>query len=347
MRNETSYLAIGLFVIAGLALLAAGLVALGVGIGGREVILAESYFADSVSGLEPGAPVRFRGVTIGRVHDIAVAPALYEAEGEPYAVVRFTLWSEKPETYSVAELREALSKRIEEGLRVRLASSGLTGVAYLELDLLESPKPYPPKRATPIGEEPDVLYIPATASDLTRVVDSVEKVLSSLQKADVEALVGNASTAFAAAATALQGLDGKALQEELLTTLRTTRKAVEDADLPAVSRRARDVLDTTSDAAKRVAHAATSFDELVGKPQAVRMLENLEQASRALADTAEAARTALGDLRGLVAGRGQQVDEILADVRRIAADLRAILATARDYPSWVLFGEPPPRRSRH
>ena len=106
MRTQTSYLLIGIFVVSGIVLLTAAVVALSAGARNRDVIKAETLFEESVSGLEVGAPVRFRGVTVGRVTQITVAGALYQETQHTYVVVRFELWG--PDGFPIARLRETV-----------------------------------------------------------------------------------------------------------------------------------------------------------------------------------------------------------------------------------------------
>ncbi len=74
---------------------------------------------------------------------------------------------------------------IVSGLRVRLASQGLTGTAYLEVDYL-NPEKNPP---LVIGWEPKTLYIPSAPSTISRFTASVDKFFDKLEKADVERIL--------------------------------------------------------------------------------------------------------------------------------------------------------------
>ena len=72
MASRTQKTAVGAFVIGGLLLFAVGIVALG---GGRMLSSATEYvlyFDGSVSGLQIGSPVVFRGVPLGSVTRIAL-----------------------------------------------------------------------------------------------------------------------------------------------------------------------------------------------------------------------------------------------------------------------------------
>src|ERR1700688_1749187 len=93
MRGSAIYLRVGLLIVAGLVLLVALIWFLG---GGqiRHGTVFESYFSESVQGLEVGAAVKYRGVTIGRVTALGLVSAEYgedesmiDRERQPYRLV--------------------------------------------------------------------------------------------------------------------------------------------------------------------------------------------------------------------------------------------------------------------
>ena len=66
-ENKANFAKIGFFVLAG-----AALIVLAIGIAGartfnKKVVEAETYFAESVTGLDLGSPVKYRGVPVGEV----------------------------------------------------------------------------------------------------------------------------------------------------------------------------------------------------------------------------------------------------------------------------------------
>ena len=71
MSEKPGYFRIGLFILIALAILVAGLVALGAGAFLRQRIYIETYVNASVQGIDIGSPVKFRGVQIGRVSGIS------------------------------------------------------------------------------------------------------------------------------------------------------------------------------------------------------------------------------------------------------------------------------------
>src|SRR4029079_11810553 len=62
------------FVLLGFGLAIAAAVLLGVATTRKQTVKYHSYFNESVQGLDLGSPVKFRGVTIGHVSAIEIAP---------------------------------------------------------------------------------------------------------------------------------------------------------------------------------------------------------------------------------------------------------------------------------
>ena len=77
MSARANYFKLGLFVIAGLVVLIAGLLVLGAGDALKETITIETCIHETVQGLDVGAPVKLRGVKIGEVQSIHFSRDVY------------------------------------------------------------------------------------------------------------------------------------------------------------------------------------------------------------------------------------------------------------------------------
>jgi phospholipid/cholesterol/gamma-HCH transport system substrate-binding protein len=128
MAVGTNQWKLGLFVLVGLAIAVAVIVTLGAGQLTKETASYATYFDESVQGLDVGSPVKYRGVTIGRVGAIDIAP--------DHRHVRVTC------EIGVDELTEFELNKPEDRagmvraptLRAQLGSMGLTGVKFVLLD---------------------------------------------------------------------------------------------------------------------------------------------------------------------------------------------------------------------
>ena len=74
MAVEKSYARLGLFLIVAVVVVLATAMFFLQRIRSREVIAAVTYTRENVSGLEVSSPVRYRGVSLGRVSEVRVDP---------------------------------------------------------------------------------------------------------------------------------------------------------------------------------------------------------------------------------------------------------------------------------
>src|SRR3954468_22500437 len=74
MAAPTNHYKLGLFVLLGFVAAVAAAILLGVATTRKDTVRYHSYFNESVQGLDLGSPVKFRGVTIGNVSAIEIAP---------------------------------------------------------------------------------------------------------------------------------------------------------------------------------------------------------------------------------------------------------------------------------
>jgi phospholipid/cholesterol/gamma-HCH transport system substrate-binding protein len=115
METKVNYVAVGLFTLVLSAALIAGLLWLAAGGHfGKQYETYLAYVNESVAGLNLNAPVKYRGVDIGRVSDIRLDPVNSESVKLTFEITKGT--PVKTDTTAV------------------LKSQGLTGIAYVELD---------------------------------------------------------------------------------------------------------------------------------------------------------------------------------------------------------------------
>lgn len=133
-----TYVRVGLLLLSGIAAGVAVVLFLR-RTGVRDGWKFETYFRESVQGLEVGAAVKLRGVTLGQVTEIALISADYldvlpdDVTDRAYrmVVVRMTVDPSK------AGRLPKLDQLAQSGLRARVASQGITGLSYIELDFVD------------------------------------------------------------------------------------------------------------------------------------------------------------------------------------------------------------------
>ncbi|WP_437751774.1 MlaD family protein [Sorangium sp. So ce1389] len=175
MSSPTNYFKIGLFVLLGLAAAFATAVAFGANQVERQTLAYYTYFNESVQGLDVGSPVKYRGVTIGTVAAIEIAPdrrhVQVGAELDLESIRRLGLTETAPPGEG-GPVRFSVPPE----LRTQLQSQGITGVKFLALDffdLEDNPLPQLPFE-TPAN------YIPAAPSLMKSLEDSIVRAADSL-----------------------------------------------------------------------------------------------------------------------------------------------------------------------
>ncbi|HEY5960254.1 MAG TPA: MlaD family protein [Polyangiaceae bacterium] len=174
MAAPTNHYKLGLFVLAGFAA-AIAITVLLVGVKmHKDVIQCHSYFNESVQGLDVGAPVKFRGVTVGNVAAIEIAPDHRMVD------VISELYENDVTLMGLAETDGKLGKSrvvIPPDLRMQLNSQGITGVKFVSLDFFDVKSNPAPVLPFPV---PRNHYIPATPSMMKNLENTATKAMERL-----------------------------------------------------------------------------------------------------------------------------------------------------------------------
>lgn len=127
--------------------------------------MVETYIKQSVTGLDTGAAVRFRGVKIGQVTFIGLSGDIYEShlpfhDRRQYVVVRMQIFGEKVNA-------EQISEFVKNHLRARVRSMGITGVNYIEFDFVNSSADSSP---LPYSWKPEYPVIPSLPNQADEII---------------------------------------------------------------------------------------------------------------------------------------------------------------------------------
>ena len=330
--SETNYWKIGLFVAVGTALAVVSLFWLASQRLHRELLPAVTYFDESVQGLDIGAPVKMRGVTVGTVSSISFGPdqRLVEVHASIYADVMKSIGF--PHTMS-----DWISVPSPEDLRIQLSSTGITGVKFLNVDFFD-PESHP---ALELPFSPPSRYVPSTTSALKTLEQGLEDFLhrgpplmAEVQKlaATTESRIAkldaaNLASRYTQLATSIQAkvdqLDVNALSEETTGFVREMRKILSDVQSNEGS----------------VGLLVSSWGSVGTKLEAA-----IDEAD--LAETGRAVRQVVGEYGALAQAGRVVLDDLREDLREFGLALGALRDLAsyleRD-PGSLLRGRGEPR----
>jgi len=307
MSQKPDFFKIGLFVILALLLLAGGIIFFGGGKFFEKKITIETYFDQSVQGLSVGSSLQFQGVQIGNVSYIGFVFNEYKTTKQ-YVLVRAEIHSDKVagkgrrKLYQTDKERvDGFNEMISQGLRLQLASQGITGIAFLNAVYLD------PERYPPLEHEwkPQYMYIPSAPGTITQITETIEKLSESIDN-----------------------IDFKQISEEIEKLISSLNDAVTQARVGELSKDLSALIQSLNS-------TTSELDKILKSKDAKETLTNIAAITADLKST-------LNRTDRLLSSRQHSLKLTMENIERITEDARELMNTLKNYPSWVLFGNPPP-----
>jgi len=309
MSAPTNQWKLGLFVVVTLFLGLAAAIYLGAQSFKKDMVSYKSYFDESVQGLEVGSPLKFRGVTIGYISGIDVAPDRRHVE------VTFSI---EVDTLAQMGLRTAQNRRVRmpKDLRAQIAAAGITGVKFIQIDYLSNA---PPKLPFKVPSN----YVPAAPSTMKNIEDAVLKTVNQIPDIathvrELVTTLNNFVREIDAQRLARGAGETLANVNLTLTELRTVIKAI---DAPQLSKQSQQVL-------TRLDKALLRIDGLV---------QHLESDKGPLV-SARRTSDAIGEVARGARGLGKQMDGTLRGIHEAADSIRRLADALEQDPDMLLKG---------
>lgn len=323
MSKRTNYFSIGLFTSICLVVLVIFLVLLGAKNWFTPCENAETYFNESVQGLEVGSPVKFRGVTIGKVEDIDIVSHVYPGKTpkqtnkeDRYIYVRFSLQPKlrSPQNVKNAKTeKETVARYVKQGLRVSLATQDLVGNVYLEINFVEPQK----NPLLPIQWDPKDVYIPSARSTLSRLSDSLDYLLAQLNSINFSEIATNFNTLLISANEAISNAHVGQVSEELTQTLEQITQLTSSVNVLL-----------TGKGPKNIAKEFKKNSNLLEKT-----LKNTSSAMSQL-------NALLSRANQLSASQQQNIVQTVTSLKQMSRNLENLTDNLKNNPSSVIFGQP-------
>ncbi len=305
MESKVNYTVVGVFVLGLGALLVAGV--LWFASGGNLHTKYDMYVAlvgESVAGLSLDAPVKYRGVDVGKVKDIRLDPKNTEQVRLLFAIERGT--------------------PVKEDTEATLKTQGLTGIAYVELSggSPNSP-PLAPKKP---GDYPEIRTKPSLSARLENVLttlmakldstsDGLNKIMSEENLANFKATMANLA---------------------VLSRTLAARKDSIDAGIASAARTFENSARVTAQLAKDLGPTI----ERVGKSaDAVRKMG--EEAALASASAGRTVDSIGGDVKRFTADTLPELQRLMSEMNVLTVSLRRLVEETERNPRGFLFGRKP------
>jgi len=328
MATVKTKLAVGLFVVAGFIMVIFAVIWLGMSNYLEKGKFYVAFFDESVQGLDRDSPVKYRGVSIGKVYSIGVAPD--------------------------ANLIEVVLK-IETGLKLdksivaQLKAVGITGIMFVELekkrtgDTLVSPG-----RAF----ESNFPIIDTRPSEIKKIMGAVNDILQEFNNMDVSGVLESLQSMLSKLEQTLDDAQLKMLSREMQLAIRDIRDSMDPEEwtstLDSVGTAADNIDALAVESRETVATANTtleSYSRLADENK-----DELHALLSALRSSLDNINTLAGNSNELVLQSNQEIINLMDEIRKslreydkAGKNLNRFLEQIADHPSQLFLGEPPPK----
>jgi phospholipid/cholesterol/gamma-HCH transport system substrate-binding protein len=295
MARQKTNLIIGLFVILGVVMGVVAIIWVGATSYFQKGMTYVSYFDESVQGLQLNSTVKFRGVDVGLVENIRVAP-----DNRNIGVVMKINMREKLQKNYVAQLKAA----------------GITGIMFVELDLI---KPGDPDFSPKIDFPSEYPIIASRSSEMQRLVAGANEIVQKFNQ-----------------------IDAKGISDQLIATTKALEELIQGKQVTSIL--------------ARVEAAAGNLDRLTARADQVLAGAGLDKTVAEVREALGGARNLLATVNDQILAMklpatlgeareiGRELQATSQNLRQSSETLEMLLQRIYDRPSDLLFGKPPKKR---
>lgn len=329
MASQKTKFAVGLFVASGIGITLMAIIWLGMSRYLEKGHYYAAYFNESVQGLSRDAPVKYRGVPIGRVDKIRVAPDSQLIE----VIMKIETGQSLDRSY-VAQLKDV----------------GITGSMFVELD---RKKPEEPDRSPHITFPSEYPIVASKPSELSQLIGEFTDVLNHIKELDLKGISEKITGTLDNINLMMADADIKGISTRLTTTLDGAGHLLDkerwDRILETVDRAARSLDQLIPEATRTMRQATKTLAgaERILSGNEVEVEKTLEGIARAV----EQLNTLLEKGTDLVARTDDSAVQLrrrlavsAQNLERATDNLNQFLEVLADQPSQLVFGEPPAAR---
>lgn len=315
MASKKTKFTVGLFVACGICIALLAILWLGMSHFLEKGQHYATYFDESVQGLDIDSPVKYRGVSIGRVDKIGVAP-----DSRLIEVI----------------LKVESDYRLGSDLVASLKSVGITGIMFVELD---RKKKEDPDRSPQLNFTPDYPVIASKPSDISELFRGVDDVLNQIRLIDLPGISDRIKLAVDNINQMIYDANVKGIAERVEMSLDSANRILDEKRWDRIL--------------TGMEEASQSFDTVMSKMEGV-VADDEEAIKTAIAGfkrAMENANTLLEKGTSLVGGAdnlhsqlGRRLLVIARNLEQASDNLNRLIEAIAEQPSQLVLGQPPPPR---
>ena len=329
MASQKTKFALGLFVICGIGMVFLAVIWLGMSRYFKKGQFYATYFNESVQGLDVDSPVKYRGVSVGRVERIVVAP-----DANLIQVV----------------LKIESDQKLDNHIFAQLKSVGITGSMFVELDRKKNGAP---DLSPPLNFPSEYPIVASKPSNISKMLHSIDDALNQIRAMDLEKISEKIQLTLHSIEQFTTHANVKDISEKIEKSIDRASQILDDkrwdsimASADEAGQSLNDIMDKTSNSMNHVENTILRMEGItVEKEQSIKTAIEDFRLSMENANTLLKKGNFLTDktddsislLRG-------QFSIIAQNLEKASENLNRLIEIVADHPSQFIFGEPPAPR---
>ncbi len=309
MASKKTKFTVGLFVASGIGFALLAIIWLGMSRFLEKGQYYVTYFNESVQGLDIESPVKYRGVSIGRVQSISVAP-----DSKLIQVV----------------LKIESGQKLDSDIVAQLKVVGITGSMFVELDREKKDEP---DRSPPLSFPSEYPIVASRPSEISELVRGIDDVINQIRSVDLEGISEKIKLNLDNIYQMIDDANVKGISKNIESSLERVSNILDSRRwnkiLASLENTMGGVEGIVAENQKTIKTAVEDFGQAIEEANTL-----LEQGSSLVSGTADSH----SHLRRHLLLIAQNLEKASENLQRLV-DLLA------DHPSQLMFGQPPlPRK---
>jgi phospholipid/cholesterol/gamma-HCH transport system substrate-binding protein len=329
MASQKTKFALGLFVTCGIGMVLIAVLWLGMARYFKKGQYYATYFNESVQGLDVDSPVKYRGVSIGRVERIVVAP-----DANLIQVV----------------LKIEPDQKLDSDIVAQLKSVGITGSMFVELDRINNGAP---NLSPPLSFPSEYPIVASKPSNISKMLHSIDDALNQIRAMDLEKISEKVQLTLKSIEQVVNNTNIKDISQKIEKSIDRAGQILDDkrwdsimASADEAGRSLNDIMDKTSNSMNHVEKTILQLEGItVEKEQSIktaiedfrRSMENANTLLKKGNFLTDKTDDSISQLKG-------QFLIIAQNLEKASENLNRLIEIVADHPSQFIFGEPPAPR---
>ena len=333
MASARVNFSVGLFMTAGLILATLAIIWLGMTSFLSKGELYVTYFDESVQGLGVDSPVKYRGVPVGRVQAIRIAP--------DYHLIEVVILVDDEHTGDENRFTDTVAS---------LSNVGITGAMFVEIDKQNARSMNLSPKLTFTPEHPVIASKP---SEIKKLFREIEEIAMKVQSIDFKGISDQAMSVFSTANKAMTDAQLGAISADIRTLLASINTAANPKRLESIAKNMDQTVIASRTLMDRATEDLTRMDSILAQLQATLDTNrpHIDTTMGALATTALKAdafmtqsHTTMFEMQATIKELQQRLAVTAENLEQTSSNLNSLITNAKDQPSLLIFGQPKPPR---